>query len=130
MKVSKDAKASAKRMFRLCTKDGHLNEDHLRTVFKAIAEKKPRNYLAILFSLKNLVRLELIKNTVTVESAEPLDAVASAKVKADIIAQHGNGLTFEYKVNPELLGGIRIRKADDVWDGSVRSRLERLAEAF
>jgi F-type H+-transporting ATPase subunit delta len=31
-------------------------------------------------------------------------------------------------VAPDLLGGIRIQVGDDVKDGSVRSRIDRLAE--
>lgn len=110
--------------------DGKLNEDNLRKVFKTIADKKPRNYQGILITLKNLVRQELERHHVVVESAEALDVSTSTRVESDLKSQHGNDLTFEYKVNPALLGGIRIRKGDDVWDGSLKSRLDRLANAF
>ena len=130
MKASKDAISAARRLFRLCMTDGKLNEDNLRKVFKAIAERKPRNYKGILTTLKNLVRVELERRHVVVESAETLDAETTTKLVSDIIAKHGNDLTFEYKVNPALLGGIRIRKGDDVWDGSLKSKLDRLATAF
>jgi F-type H+-transporting ATPase subunit delta len=33
-------------------------------------------------------------------------------------------------VTPELLGGLRIRVGNDVLDGSVKGRLDRLAAAF
>ena len=130
MKASKDAISAARRLFRLCLVDGKLNEDNLRKVFKAVAEKKPRNFQGILVTLKNLVRVELERHHVVVESAEALDAVTSKRVEADLTASHGDDLTFEYKVNPALLGGIRIRKGDDVWDGSLKSKLDRLANAF
>ena len=130
MKASKDAISAARRLFRLCMTDGKLNEDNLRKVFKTVAEKKPRNYKGILVTLKNLVRIELERHRVVVESAEALDAVTTARVEADLTATHGNDLTFEYKVNPALLGGIRVRKGDDVWDGSLKSRLDRLSNAF
>jgi F-type H+-transporting ATPase subunit delta len=110
--------------------DGKLNEDSLRKVIKAIAEKKPRNYKGILITLKTLVRQELARHHVTVESAEELDAASIANVEAEMKGKHGNDLTFEYKVNPALLGGMRLRKGDDVWDGSLKSRLDRLANAF
>jgi len=130
MKASKDAISAARRLFRLCMKDGSLNEDSLRKVFKTLAEKKPRNYEGILITLKKLTRLELARHKVLVESAEALDAVSAARVENDLKAKHGEGLTFEYLVNPDLLGGIRVRKGDDVWDGSLKSRLDRLAKAF
>jgi len=130
MKASKDAIAAARRLFRLCMTDGRLNEDAVRKVIRAVVEKKPRNYAGILQTLKKLVSSELARYHVTIESAEPLDAVTSNRVESDITSQHGGGLTFEYQVNPDLLGGIRIRKGDDVWDGSLQSKLERLKNAF
>jgi F-type H+-transporting ATPase subunit delta len=39
-------------------------------------------------------------------------------------------LTISYTVNPELIGGLRIRVGNDVLDGSVQGRLTRLANAF
>ena len=130
MKANKDAISAARRLFRLCLTDGKLNEDNLRKVFKAIAEKQPRNYKGILITLKKLVRLELERHHVVVESAEALTGATTTRVESELKAQHGNDLTFEYKVNPALLGGIRVRKGDDVWDGSLKSRLDRLANAF
>ena len=43
---------------------------------------------------------------------------------------HGPNLTISYTVNPELIGGLRIRVGNDVLDGSVQGRLARLANAF
>jgi F-type H+-transporting ATPase subunit delta len=33
-------------------------------------------------------------------------------------------------INPELLGGLKIRVGSDVYDGSVKARLESLKEAL
>lgn len=130
MKVTKDAAAAGKRLFRLCSTGGRLDEDKLRTVIKAIVTKKPRNYKGILTTLHQQVRLDMAQRHVTVESAKELDTATGQSITQKMIAQHGEGLTFEYKINPALLGGIRIRKGDDVWDGSIKGRLDRFAEAF
>ncbi len=130
MKVTKDAANAGKRLFRLCSVGGRLNEDKLRTVIKAIVTKKPRNFKGILATLHRLVRLDMAQRHVTIESATELDAATGQSIAQKMIAQHGEGLTFEYKINPALLGGIRIRKGDDVWDGSIKGRLDRFADAF
>ena len=130
MKVTKDAAAAGRRLFRLCSPEGKLDEDKLRTVIKAVAERKPRNFQGILVTLHRLVRLDLAKNHVTVESAQELDESTIKSITDKMVSQHGKGLTFEYKINPALLGGIRIRKGDDVWDGSVKAKLDKLANAF
>ncbi len=130
MKVTKDAIAASRRLFRLSSPQGKLDEDKLRHVIKAVAERKPRNFRGILVNLHRLLRLDLAKNHVTVESAQELDDSTAEGIKNKMISQHGEGLTFEYKINPALLGGIRIRKGDDVWDGSVKAKLDKLANAF
>ena len=40
--------------------------------------------------------------------------------------KYGEDLTTEFSVNPELIGGMRIKIGSDVWDGSVRQRLAHL----
>jgi F-type H+-transporting ATPase subunit delta len=41
---------------------------------------------------------------------------------------YGKDVTTEFVVNPKLLGGMRVRIGSDVWDGTVRDRLERLRQ--
>ena len=130
MKVTKDAAAAGRRLFRLCSPEGKLDEDKLRHVIKAVAERKPRNFQGILVTLHRQVRLELAKKHVIVESAQQLDDASFNGIVDKMTAQHGEGLTFEQKINPALLGGIRIRKGDDVWDGSIKARLDKIANAF
>ena len=47
---------------------------------------------------------------------------------ANLKRKYGSDLTAEFVVNPELLGGMRIRVGSDVWDSSVRNRLQRLQQ--
>ena len=42
--------------------------------------------------------------------------------------KYGDDLTTEFVVDPALLGGIRVRVGSDVWDGTLRHRLERLQQ--
>jgi F-type H+-transporting ATPase subunit delta len=130
MKVSKTAAAAARRLFGLCQIDGPLDNNKLRTVFTSLAEKKPRDYRAILAALHRLLRLDLEKRKVTVESAIELDAITRQRVFNDLALKYGNDLEVQYLINPALLGGLRIRVGDDVFDGSVQGRLDRLANAF
>jgi F-type H+-transporting ATPase subunit delta len=49
-------------------------------------------------------------------------------VESDLRHKHGRDLSIEYKVNPALIGGLRIQIGSNVWDGSVQNRLARLNE--
>ena len=41
-------------------------------------------------------------------------------------SKYGPDLSTEFRVTPELLGGVRIKIGSDVFDSSVRERLNRL----
>jgi F-type H+-transporting ATPase subunit delta len=67
---------------------------------------------------------------VVVESATALNDAERQKVVAGLTKDYGAKLTIEYKIKPELLGGLRIKVGDDVLDGSVQGRIDRLSKAF
>lgn len=130
MKISKIAAANARRIFGLCQSDGLLDEEKLRLVVSRLIETKPRDYRAILYSLQRLTRLDLDRRQVTVQSAVELDAESRRRVAAGLTHEYGSGLTIQYEIHPALLGGLLIRVGHDVLDGSVKGRLDRLADAF
>ena len=130
MKISKVAATNARRLFGLCQDGGRLDDAKLRQVIARIVEAKPRDYRAILAALHRLVRLDMDRRKVTVESAIALDEATRQRIVADLAKQYGPGLIADYLVVPALLGGLRIRVGNDVLDGSVQGRLDRFANAF
>lgn len=130
MKISKVAAATARRLFGLCQVNGQLDDNKLRDLVSKLIEAQPRDYRAILSAIQRLTRLEAARRTVVVESATDLTATEGQKVSAGLAKDYGDNLTIEYKTNPELLGGLRIKVGDDVFDGSVQGRLDRLSRAF
>ncbi|MCX6876492.1 MAG: F0F1 ATP synthase subunit delta [Verrucomicrobia bacterium] len=130
MKISKVAAATARRLFGLCQTDGRLDDDKLRTVIARLVESKPRDHVAILTALQRLTRLEFERRKVTVESAVVLDGPSRQRVVAGLAKQYGPDLVVQYQVTPALLGGLRIRVGNDVFDGSVKGRLDRFANAL
>lgn len=130
MKISKAATASARRLFGLCQTDGRLDEAKLRSVVARLIEAKPRDFHGILGALQKLTRLELSRRKVTVESAIDLDEPTRQRIVTRLTQQYGAGLVLQYQITPELIGGLRIRVGDDVFDGSIQGRLIRLANAF
>ena len=126
MTSPREARKSARSLFRSCMVDGKLDASRVRAVTNTLAAEKPRGYLAVLQSFSRLVRLELERRHAVIESAAPLAETEMSKLRADITRTHGDDLTFDTVVRPELIGGLRIRVGSDVWDGSVRARLEAL----
>jgi F-type H+-transporting ATPase subunit delta len=77
-----------------------------------------------------LVKLEVERNRAIIQSAIALDAATKKQVVDDLMKKYGTQIAPEFAVVPELLGGMKIRVGSDVWDGSVKNRIERLFENF
>jgi len=130
MKISKIAAATARRLFGLCQVNGQLDDDKLRDLVSKLIASRPRDYRAILSALTRLTRLEERRRAVVVESATELTATEKEKVSVDLAKDYGNNLNIEYKINLDLIGGLRVKAGDDVLDGSVQGRIDRLQKAF
>jgi F-type H+-transporting ATPase subunit delta len=51
-------------------------------------------------------------------------------ITAQITARYGQGMNISFAQNPALIGGLRIQAGSDLYDGSVKTRLEKLEESF
>ena len=130
MKITKQARRDAKQLFRSCLKEGVLDENRVRQAVQAVVAQKPRGYIAILSQLQRLVKLDLERRTARVESAAALSPEQRTTVEGSLAWKYGTGLDVSFVQNPALIGGLRIQVGSDVYDGSVRARLESLRESF
>lgn len=128
MKINKETRQLSKQLLRASFTDGQLDSGRIASLVKSLIEKKPRNYLSALDAYKRLLRLEVEKRTATIETASELTPDAAAELVGNLKRKYGADLTTNFTVNPELLGGMRIRVGDDVWDSSVQNRLQRLQQ--
>ena len=123
MRITRRAKRTARRLFRLCASDRTLQDERVRLVSRRLAASTQRNRLAVLTHFRRLVRLRRDRHRAVVESAVPLDDELRAAVVAALTRLHGDGLQPSFEVNAGLIGGMRIKVGSDVYDGSVRGRL-------
>jgi len=65
-----------------------------------------------------------------VENAVATTPEQMADIQASLQKQYGAGLDIQYAVNPALIGGLRIQVGSDLYDGSVKTRLEKLQQSF
>lgn len=130
MKISKQALREARELFRTCQVNGLLDESRVRQALALLSEKKPRGYMEILGRLHRLVKLDLERRMVKVESATSLPPDMQNDVAGQIKKKYGNGMNISFAQNPALIGGLRIQAGSDLYDGSVKTRLEKLEESF
>lgn len=68
--------------------------------------------------------------TARVSSAIPLTDKEQAALGERLKARFGKGLNLRFEVEPSLLGGVAVRVGDQVLDGSVKGRLDALAQTL
>jgi F-type H+-transporting ATPase subunit delta len=124
------ARRGAKKLFRWCLINGSLDTGRARRVVASVLESRRRGYITLLGQFHRLVKLEFARHTAKIESAAPLPPDLQARVQAGLEGAYGAGITTLFAQNPALIGGIRIRVASDVYDGSVQSRLAALRRSF
>jgi F-type H+-transporting ATPase subunit delta len=130
MKISKQAQRDARQLFRDCQVNNLLDENRVRQTVSLLVEKKPRGYVEILSRLHRLVKLDLERRAARVESATPLPADLQNDVANNIKKIYGDGVNIVFGQNPALLGGLRIQVGSDLYDGSVQTKLNQLAQSF
>jgi F-type H+-transporting ATPase subunit delta len=128
MKINKEIRRLSREMLRASFTDGQLDSGRIASLVDSLIARKPRNYIDILKNYRRLLRLEVEKRRARIETASEVDREATSKVIENLKKRYGDDLTTEFVVNPQLLGGMRIRVGSDVWDGTVRNRLERLQQ--
>ena len=124
--ISKDEKKGfIKKMF-----SGKINEKILNLLFLLIDNKRFNMLAEIQNQLNKLVNKS--KGTVVAEiySAVDIDSNTLEKLKQSIANTigHNEKVEVESKIERSLIGGIKIKINDLVYDGSIKGRLEGLKQ--
>ena len=130
MKGNKQSRRGAKQLFKSCQVDGQLAEERVRQAVAVVVEKKPRGYFGILQELQRLVKLDVSSRSARVESAVVLTEAQQQNIRESLGRLKGGEVTVEFAENANLIGGMRVKIGDDVFDGSVKARLATLSESF
>ena len=130
MKGSKQSRRDAKQLFQACQVNGALEEARVRQAVALLIEKKPRGYFGTLQEFQRLVKLDVNSRSARVESAVALSEAQQQEVRASLGRLKGADVEVEFAEDADLIGVMRVKLGDDVYDGSVKTRLSRLAESF
>ena len=126
MKSTRRTRRAARQLFRLCRIDGRLDPERVRLVVEKTAASRRRGTLAVLTDFARLVRLDRDRHRAVVESATTLPDDLRQNVVAGLARTYGQGLDTSFALNPQLIGGMRVRVGSDVYDASVRAKLDAL----
>ena len=130
MKGTKQSRRLAQQLFKSCQVDDRLNADRVRKAVSLLIEQKPRGYFGILQNLQRLVKLDEASRSARVESAVALSQAQQQDVRNSLKRLKSSDVTVEFATNSGLIGGMRVKIGDDVYDGSVKTRLTSLSDNF
>ncbi len=126
MKITKETRRAARKLFRDCMVHERMDEEKVRALVAAVASSRPRHYLALLSVIEKLAKLDIQKRTALVESAAPLRNGQADEIIGQLQKRFAAPLAATHRVNPALIGGLRVKVGSDVWDGSIAARLNQL----
>jgi F-type H+-transporting ATPase subunit delta len=78
-------------------------------------------FLAILEERAGLVSAE-------VTTAQPIDAAQQNALQLKLQQMTGKTVSLNFKIDPEIIGGVVTRIGSTVYDGSVKNQLQQLKE--
>lgn len=139
--LQKDRKASA--LIADSTKEFAEREKALESVMPKEAPIELQNMLKLMLqegdldlvnevahALERLGSGQQAPTRADVTSAVELSDKEQESIRATLAEQYGSDLIFSFRVNPALLGGLRVRIGDRLIDTSVASRLAALRESL
>ena len=107
-----------------------MDADRVRQAVQLLVEKKPRGFHGIMQHLQRLVKLDEASRTARVESAVALTEAQQHSVRESLGRLKDGEVSVEFTENVGLIGGMRVKLGDDVFDGSVKTRLAGLSNSF
>jgi len=124
------SKRTAKMLFNWCVVNETLDEGRARVVMQQVLQHKRRGYFTVLKEFQRILKLQQAKQTAKIDSAVPLQIDLQTQIRESVERVYGQAMSTEFAEAPDLIGGIRIQVSNDVYDGSVKSRLAALAVSF
>lgn len=93
-----------------------------------VQQGRARELPQIIDSLVELAAREREKAIAEVRAAVPLDADRRERLRAAISRATGKQVELKVLVDPSVIGGLLVRVGDQVFDGTVRRRLQTARE--
>lgn len=109
--------------------NGKLNQTKVTEYLKIFSTLPKDDQLIYLKSYRSMLTSFLASKTLILESTVELEKDQTDRLR-DYINKDFEVWQIETKINPSLLGGIRIKIGDIVMDGSVKERINILGKSI
>lgn len=108
-------------------KNGRLLESIVVKNIKIFKSLPVAESINALHSYLTGIKRKLREHTLIVETAYPLPVSQLRKIKENLSKKYLI-IKLEEKINPSLLGGVKIQVGDNVYDNSITTKVEQIKE--
>jgi F-type H+-transporting ATPase subunit delta len=126
---NKQTQQLARQLFKLSLVDGAVSAERVAGVLQYVEKHRPARAVAVLQAYQRLVAAEIARGQAVVEHAGPVTPAVLNSIEAAMTRKYGRKIATVTKPSPHLLGGLRVRVGDDVYESSIAGQLGALASA-
>ncbi|MBP1325651.1 F-type H+-transporting ATPase subunit delta [Leucobacter exalbidus] len=105
---------------------GKVSDSALAIARQLVSHPRGRRFEAALREAARITADQIGCELATVTVAAPISAAQQARLATALERTAGRTVKITTVIDPAVIGGIRVQMADDVIDGSIRSRLDDL----
>lgn len=109
--------------------DGKMTESQVVKSIKVLKSLPRYEAIQALSEYLTLIKREERKHTLHIETVIPLIPSQLTKIKK-IIEKKVKVTKVITSINPEILGGFKLKIGDEVWDESILSKINKVKEAI
>lgn len=95
-------------------------------VLEGVKQTKASGAVAILKAYQHFLAQKLAVQTAIIEVSQEPSATLKTQIETEVKAKFPPVMDFQFRVDPKLIGGLRITIADMVYEQSIHGTLESL----
>lgn len=129
MKKNKQLQKLIKKLVEVSFQEGRIVESQVTKSIKALkALPKDQAIEALSEYLRQLKRLQRV-HTMYIETVIPLNSTQLKKIKK-IVEKKVKITKVVTNINPDILGGFKLKVGDEIWDETVLGKVNQVKEAI
>ena len=106
--------------------DGSISKPS-QSLLNVLAENNRFNLLEAIFEIyKEIVAKHKEQKSVEVFVATEPSSDTEEKIKTRLVSTYGEGTNVEFKIDPNIMGGLSIKVGDETLDLSVKGKVKKL----
>lgn len=129
MKKNKQLQKLVNKLIEVSFKDGKMAESQVTKSIKALKSLPKYQAIQALSEYLKALKREERKYTMYVEAAIPLSAAQLQKMKK-IVEKRGKITKVVTSINPQILGGFKLRIGDEIWDETILGKINQIKEVI